>query len=96
MLTLREGELEERLRRRDKDHRELEAQVRALTVMLRKEQANAASAERRLAALQLELDQFNGMAAAKNIPIRRKVPKSSGPRSRPKLESKARPRRRSP
>jgi septal ring factor EnvC (AmiA/AmiB activator) len=56
VLTLREGELEERLRSREKGYAELEAEVRALTVMLRKEQANTASAERRLTALQSELD----------------------------------------
>jgi septal ring factor EnvC (AmiA/AmiB activator) len=96
VLTLREGELEERLRNREKGYAELEAQVRALTVMLRKEQANSASAERRLTALQAELDGIKRTAAAKKPIARRVVRKPKPPTSRPKREPKARraPRKR--
>jgi Plasmid replication region DNA-binding N-term len=76
VLTLREGELEERLRRREKGCAELEAQVRALTVLLRKEQANTASAERRLTAIQAELDAIHTRAAAKKSSPRASVRKS--------------------
>ena len=43
VLSLREAELEERLRRREREHAELKAQVRTLSVALRKEHANSAS-----------------------------------------------------
>lgn len=65
VLSLREGEPEERLRKRERDQAELESQVRALTVALRKEQANAASAERRLAALQAEVESLKAKGSAK-------------------------------
>jgi septal ring factor EnvC (AmiA/AmiB activator) len=73
VLSLREAELEERLRKREKDQAELEAQVRTLSVALRKEQANAASAERRLGALQAELDGLKARAAARTPRARRLV-----------------------
>jgi hypothetical protein len=90
VLTLREGELEERLRNREKGYAELESQVRSLTVMLRKEQANAASAVRRLTALQLELDGIKATAAAKQTLARRRVRKSKASTSRQKRKSGAR------
>jgi hypothetical protein len=90
VLTLREGELEERLRNREKGYAELESQVRSLTVMLRKEQANAASAERRLTTLQLELDGIKATVAAKQTLARRGVRKSKASTSRQKRKSKAR------
>jgi septal ring factor EnvC (AmiA/AmiB activator) len=79
VLSLREGELEDRLRKREKDHAELEAQMRALTVALRKEQANTASAERRLATLQAEVDALKARAAAKPSRARRLVRKPKRP-----------------
>lgn len=95
VLTLREAELEERLRSREKDHAELEAQVRTLTVVLRKEQANAASAERRLATLQAELDGLKAKAAAKSTRARRLVrtPKPPTRRARAPKKSPRRQRR---
>jgi hypothetical protein len=47
VLTLREGELESRLRDRDHTVRQLEAQIVALTTILRTEQASRESNERR-------------------------------------------------
>jgi len=100
VLTLREGELEERLRSREKGYAELEAQVRSLTVLLRKEQANTASVERRLAALQTELDAINARVAAKKSRPRGSAPKFkvSSPRARPRKKTASRRarKRRSP
>jgi len=73
VLTLREAEFEERLRSREKGYAELEAQVRSLTLLLRKEHANAASVERRLATLQTELDAIHARAAAKKSRSTRRV-----------------------
>jgi hypothetical protein len=92
VLSLREGELEERLRRRERDHAELEAQVRSLTVALRKEQANAASAERRLATIQAELEALKAKAAAKAPRARRPVSKPK-PTTRRSPVPKKSPRR---
>jgi septal ring factor EnvC (AmiA/AmiB activator) len=92
VLSLREGELEERLRKRERGQAELESQVRALTVALRKEQANAASAERRLAAVQAELDGRKAKAAAKTPRARRVVPKPKHPTRRTRAPKKP-PRR---
>jgi hypothetical protein len=90
VLTLREGELEERLRNREKGYAELESQVRSLTVMLSKEQANAASAERRLTTLQLELDAVKATVAANQTLARRGVRKSKASTFRQKRKSGAR------
>jgi hypothetical protein len=89
VLSLREGELEERLRRSEKDRAELEAQMRALTVALRKEQANSASAERRLAALQAELDRLKAKADAKTPRPRRPVRKPKPPTRRARAPKKS-------
>jgi len=78
LLALREAELEERLRHRDKSCAELEARVRSLTVLLRKAQADAASAHRRRAALQAKLD---AIKATSNPRTAR--------RSRPRSDSRA-------
>jgi peptidoglycan hydrolase CwlO-like protein len=90
VLTLREGELEERLRSREKGYAELEAQIRSLTVMLRKEQANAAFAERRLTTLQIELDEIKRTKAAKRPSTRRVRRKSKAPAARAKRKSNVR------
>jgi len=82
VLSLREAELEERLRTREREHAELEAQVRTLSVALRKEQATAASADRRLAALQAELDALKAKAARKTPRARRMGPKRKPPARR--------------
>jgi hypothetical protein len=92
VLSLREGELEERLRKRERDQAELESQVRALTVALRKEQANAASAERRLAALQAEVESLKAKGSAKAPRARRLVPTPKPPIRRARAPKKP-PRR---
>jgi Plasmid replication region DNA-binding N-term len=88
VLTLREGELEERLRSREKGYAELEAQVRTLTMMLRNEQANTASAERRLTILQSEVGGTKRIARM-NEPGVRRAQKSKGVTSPHKRRSKA-------
>jgi len=55
VLTLREGELDARLRERDKAITELGEQVRSLMTMLRREQASHESALRRVRALEADL-----------------------------------------
>ncbi len=89
VLSLREAELEERLQRRDKDQAELEAQVRSLTVILRKAQADAASAERRRAALQAELETLKTQAAALKARARRKPRKPKPPTPRTRVRKNA-------
>jgi Plasmid replication region DNA-binding N-term len=89
VLSLREAELEERLRRREQDHAELEAQVRSLTVVLRKEQASSASAEGRLSALQAELDRLKAKATAKAPGARRPARKPKPPTRRKRAPQKA-------
>jgi chromosome segregation ATPase len=91
VLSLREAELEERLRKGEKERGELEAQLRALTVALRKEQANAASAERRLASVQNELDVLKAAkAAARSSQVGRAT------RTRPSAARLARKTKKSP
>src|SRR5450755_3751341 len=55
VLSLREGELESRLRDRERNQATLEAQLQELTLLLRKEQATRESQARGIAALEAEL-----------------------------------------
>lgn len=55
VLTLREGELDSRLRDRENTITELNLQLRELTLLLRKEQATRHSQSKRIAALETEL-----------------------------------------
>lgn len=55
VLSLREGELDQRLRDRERVTGELESQVRVLTVLLQKEQASHAAQVRRVVALEADL-----------------------------------------
>lgn len=55
VLTLREGELDSRLRDRDNTITALNQQVRELTLMLRKEQSTREAQTRRIAALETKL-----------------------------------------
>ena len=52
VLSLREGELESRLRDRERTQATLEAQLQELTLLLKKEQATRESQARRIAALE--------------------------------------------
>jgi hypothetical protein len=54
-LTLREGELESRLRDRERDKATLEAQLKDLTLLLRKEQGTRDSQARRIAELERQV-----------------------------------------
>jgi hypothetical protein len=56
VLTLREGEMEARIRDRDRRIAELEAQVQSLGTSLRKEQASRESVARRHVLLEAELN----------------------------------------
>jgi hypothetical protein len=56
VLTLREGELESRLRDRERDKAALEEQLKNLTPLLRQEQATREAQARRIAALETQLD----------------------------------------
>ena len=87
VLTLREAELEERLRKSERDHSELESQIRTLTVLLRKEQANTAAAERRVMLARTEL-----AAAKSRAPARSRVKKGAkSPHARAGLPRVKRP-----
>lgn len=55
VLSLREGELESRLRDREHQQAALESQLQALTTLLRKEQATREAYARRIAQLETEL-----------------------------------------
>lgn len=55
VLSLREGELESRLKDREHQHAALESQLQTLTTLLRKEQATRESYARRIATLETEL-----------------------------------------
>jgi peptidoglycan hydrolase CwlO-like protein len=55
VLSLREGELESRLRDRERTQATLEAQLQELTLLLKKEQATRESQARRIAALEADL-----------------------------------------
>jgi hypothetical protein len=56
VLTLREGELESRLRDRERDKAALEEQLKILTPLLRQEQATREAQSRRIADLETQLE----------------------------------------
>jgi hypothetical protein len=56
VLTLREGELESRLRDRERDKAALEEQLKALTPLLRHEQATREAQARRIAELEMQIE----------------------------------------
>jgi hypothetical protein len=56
VISLREAELEERIRTHERKLLETESEIRALTVMLKKEQASRASVESRLTEAQVSLE----------------------------------------
>jgi len=94
VLTLREAELEERLRKSDRDRSELESQIRTLTVLLRKEQANTAAAERRVMLAQTELATAESRAHAHRLVNgRAKSPKARAGLPRAKRRPTRRTRR---
>lgn len=66
VLTLREGELDSRLRDRERSQAALEAQLRELTLLLRKEQASRETQAQRIVSLEeqlLSLTQRRGRAS---------------------------------
>ncbi len=58
VLTLREGELESRLRDRERDKAALEEQLRVLSPLLRQEQASRETQARRIAELEMQLNAY--------------------------------------
>lgn len=91
VLTLREGELDSRLRDRDRTIEDLNLRLRELTTMLRKEQATRESVSRQFAQIQLP-------AAAKSrrpLRTRKSKVKSRAPRKKLATRKKhSRPKRR--
>ncbi len=81
VLALREGELESRLRDRERAQAALEAQLRELTVLIRKEQATRNAQARHIAVLE---EQLLARRRSPGPATRRKAPKM--PKSRGKAE----------
>jgi hypothetical protein len=96
VLTLREGELESRLKDREGTQATLQAQVRELTVLLRKEQATRDVQNRRISDLENQLlarVQRRRTAAPQKLspePRRTASPKRAGQLHRPKRPKTAR------
>jgi hypothetical protein len=88
VLSLREGELESRLRERERTQAMLEAQLQELTLLLKKEQATRESQTRRIAALE---DQLAARPPPPNKPKRSRSQTRSPSRQQPKRG--ARPKR---
>jgi hypothetical protein len=78
VLSLREGELEGRLRDRERERAALESQLRELTTLLRKEQATREFQAQQITQLQSEL-QRRARAASK--PVRRPLDRDSEPKT---------------
>jgi hypothetical protein len=89
VLSLREGELESRLKDRERSQAALEAQVQELTQLLRKEQATRDAQGRRLATLE---DQLLARPQTPKRPLRAKPPLR--PKHRVKQQRAAQLRRR--
>jgi plasmid replication DNA-binding protein KfrA len=96
VLTLREGELDTRLKSRERVQATLEAQLEALTLLLRKEQAARDAQARRVAALEEQLSVRPGTPAGRKRkqPARRAVEFRSKKKSAPKRIDRAEHRRR--
>lgn len=90
VLSLREGELEQRLRDRERVTGELESRVRVLTVLLQKEQASHAAQGRRVAALEADLLALQQSRAAVRKPkaVLRRRPKRVAPPTRESVPAK--------
>jgi hypothetical protein len=90
VLTLREGELESRLRDRERRQAALQAQVQDLTLLLRKEQATREAQARRIASLEDQLLASSSLRWAVRAPAlarQRRVRRASPtrlPESRPR------------
>ena len=88
VLTLREGELDSRLRDRERSMAALETQLQELTTLLRKEQATRDAQTRRIAELEQQL------LARRQPPVRTtKVRTPPPPRGKPKPSRAAKLRR---
>jgi peptidoglycan hydrolase CwlO-like protein len=95
VLTLREGELDSRLRDRERQYASLEIQLRELTVLMRKAEAGRDAQARRVASLEEEL---SVMRHSRSKPRRqspakaRRVAVARRPVKRQKAISRKRPR----
>jgi hypothetical protein len=92
VLSLREAELAERIRIHERKLMEAEAEVRALTVMLRKEQASCESAQKRLLDAQAALEVATRRRAPTIRPRRpvKAKPRSVAPLGRARVNKRAR------
>jgi plasmid replication DNA-binding protein KfrA len=92
VLTLREGELDSRLRDRDRTIEDLNLALRELTGLLRKEQATREILSRQIAVLQ------SARAPIQKVPRRRAVAprKAIGLKRRPKAKKRSAKRRKLP
>jgi hypothetical protein len=97
VLSLREGELESRLKDRERAQAALETQVHALTILLRKEQATRDAQAKRIASLE---EPLLAKARPSEKPMRRKTPPSPKAPQRPNNAAKpsrpSGPKRRKP
>jgi len=89
VLSLREGELESRLRDREQRQATLEAQLRDLTTLLRKEQATREAQTRRIADLEQQLLVRTPPLASKPSRSRFQRRSNAPPRPRPPHRQKA-------
>jgi hypothetical protein len=78
VLTLREAELDTRLRDRERGYAELQAQLRTLTILLQKEQKSREAQTQRIAELEAQLTHLRAATAP-----RVRKPRASPPKSPP-------------
>lgn len=91
VLSLREGELESRLKTREREHALLESQLRQLTTLLRKEQATRESQARRIVALEAELEaRMQRRMKSREVPLASILDRKRAPARAAKLEQRAR------
>ena len=93
VLSLREGELESRLRDRERAQAAVDSQLRELGLLLRKEQATRASQARRIAVLEAELAARWMPHAARIAPARQAARRTKIVRSMRKSRAAAKPPR---
>jgi hypothetical protein len=100
VLTLREGELESRLKDRERDKAALEEQLKVLTPLLRQEQATREAQARRIADLETQLEAHRRRlstvitrAVTKNRALKGKAPAARSRKS-PAFSTRMRPKKR--
>ncbi len=90
VLSLREGELESRLKTREREHAVLESQLQQLTTLLRKERATRESQARRIVALEAELEaRMHRRTKARELSVAPILDRKRGQARTAKLEQRA-------